>query len=1190
MSTAKQLLQEIEHAQGLASDPASSAWVSANAGAGKTHVLKMRVLRLLLGGTEPKRIMCLTYTKAAAAEMAARVFTDLSKWATAPAPELGLALNKLLGRPATEDEGNRARRLFAAAIETPGGLKVQTIHAFCEQLLQRFPLEAGVPPGFQILDDEMTRILMREAVDGMLIAATRDRLSNLGRALDTAVIHASGDSFDDVLAEAIRQPQWLEQMLQLDARGDAPELAEAEALYRAQFQIAATDTRDGVGSLLAKLISDEDVRRLRGILEGGTANDLKAAERARAVLEASSAALRTTTLATLFLTTEGKPRANYLTKKLADTHPDLAEMMARRAHEFLALDAKRRALTVIEATIALIRLGSAVLQRFNEAKAQRAALDFDDLIRLTSRLLAGGEATAWVLFKLDGGLDHILVDEAQDTSPVQWSIIEALATEFFADTGARSEDRLRTLFAVGDEKQSIYSFQGAAPKMFAETGARFKALTRAANQEWRRLPLQLSFRSVAPLLEAVDQIFADPTRGKGVSSTDTAIHHVALRQGQAGLIEVWPTERPADEGAGDPWSPFGDGLAMAPATRVAQRIASTIETWLKTGEKLVSENRAIQPRDIIILVRNRRPFAPSMVAALKARNIPVAGADRMRLTDQIAVQDLMALGEFLILPEDDLALATVLKSPLFDLDDDDLLAIAPDRKGTLWSAVIDRAKSDARFGPAADTLKRWRADADFTPPFEFFAKILANDGARTKLLRRLGPDAADPIDEFLNRAIAYDEQAPPSMLGFLTWLRGGIHEIKRDMEQTRNEVRVMTVHGAKGLEAPIVFLPDTGSAGARKQRNKLVTLATQPLPSAMGAPLAWTIKGALSLSAIADGQELAKRAEEEEHRRLLYVALTRARDRLYVAGFEGKNKRPADCWYDLITQGMGSLLLPAIATDGGPILRFETAQTAAHDPARHAAVHDGDQPAMPDWARRPAPREQSLVMPLAPSRLAPLETDDAGEPVEMHDTPIASPAAADIGAPSPLILASGDRFLRGTVTHALLQHLPALPPETWERAAVAFLKARAGPLSARTQASIASETLAVLANPEFASVFGSSSRAEVPIVGDIENPNRRGPRLRISGQIDRLVETDHEVLIVDYKTNRPPPLDVEGIPPAYLYQMASYRLVLSNIFKSKLVRAAILWTDGARLMPVPDEILDSHAVGLWTLNAARLDG
>ena len=1190
MSTAVLLLEETERAQGIASDPAVSAWVSANAGAGKTHVLKMRVLRLLLQGIEPQRILCLTYTKAAASEMASRVFADLSKWATAPADDLHNLLRKLLGRDAGTLESGRARRLFAAAIETPGGLKVQTIHAFCEQLLQRFPLEAGVPPGFQILDDEMVRTLMRESVDGMLMSATRDRTSDIGEALQTVVAQASGDSFDEILAEAVRQPVWLEQMLRLDARGNARELAEAEALYRSQFALAPDDEARLIALEQASILSDADLRRLRGVLLGGTSNDLKAAERVTAVLGAPSPELRVEALTSLFLTGKGLIRDTHLTQRLCTANPDLAGLMDRRADRFLALETKRRALKVIEATIALIRLGSDVLQRFNAAKAQRAALDFDDLIRQTARLLAGGEATAWVQFKLDGGLDHILVDEAQDTSPVQWSIVEALATEFFADTGARSADRARTVFAVGDEKQSIYSFQGAAPKMFAATGARFEAITTAASQAWRRVPLQLSFRSVVPLLDAVDRIFNHPVRGLGVMSGAAAVRHVALRQGHAGLIEIWPPEFPADDDAADPWSPLGATIAKAPATRVAQRIAATIDTWLKTGEKLTSENRPIQPRDIIILVRNRRPFAPSMVAALKARGIPVAGADRMRLTGQIAVQDLMALGDFLTLPEDDLALATVLKSPLFDLDDNDLLTVAPERKGTLWSAVIDRAKTDARFKPAAETLKRWRADADFTPPFEFFAKILDSDGARAKLLRRLGPDAADPIDEFLNRAIAYDDQAPPSMIGFLTWLRGGVHEIKRDMEQSRNEVRVMTVHGAKGLEAPIVFLPDTCSPGAKQKRAKLVATSAQALPSGTAPPLVWTTKGMTTLGAISEGQNVAKRAEEEEHRRLLYVALTRARDRLYIASFENKKTRPADCWYGLIGEGLFDVMKPAMATDGGAVLRYISLQTSEHEKARHDAIEHAPAQVLPAWATRSAPREVTLVMPLAPSRLASLETDDTGEPVELHDTPKTSASAADIGSPSPLTLANGDRFLRGTLTHALLEHLPALPPSTWRRVATEFLKARAGTLSHRTQASIVLEALAVLADPDFAAVFGANSRAEVPIVGEIENPNRKGPRLRIAGQIDRLVETGHEVLIVDYKTNRPPPLEVSGIPAAYLYQMASYRLVLSKIFTGKPVRAAILWTDGPRLMQVPDDVLDAHATQLWTLDAARLDG
>jgi ATP-dependent helicase/nuclease subunit A len=1192
-ATAPHLLAETERAQSAASDPLASAWVSANAGAGKTHVLKMRVLRLLLAGTAPERIMCLTYTKAAAAEMSQRIFDDLAKWATASADDLASSLHKLLGRTADRLEVERARRLFAAAIETPGGLKVQTIHAFCERLLQRFPLEAGVPPGFQILDDEMAQTLRREAIEGMLIAATRNKASSLGRALETAIAYATSDSFDDVLANAIRRHAWLEQMFRLDLRGDAGELDQAEALYRQLLGLAASDHRAGVEAEMANLVPDAELVRLRDVLAGGSKKDLTAAEAVSVVRAAPSPALRINALSALLLTGEGEPRANLMTKALATAHPDIAASMDRATRRLVALAEKRRALTILEATMALVHLAGDVLQRFQAAKGQRAALDFDDLIRRTANLLVGGQATAWVLFKLDGGLDHILVDEAQDTSPVQWSIVEALAAEFFVGTG--TAETVRTLFAVGDEKQSIYSFQGAAPKMFADTGARFAEICRSAGIDWRQLPLQLSFRTVAPLLDAVDRIFSDPVRARGLTSGAESLRHIALRQGQAGLIEVWPVEQPAEEASADPWQPLGDRVGIAPAVRVARRIAATIAHWLENGETLTSENRPIHAGDILILVRNRRPFAGAMVAALKARGIPVAGADRMRLTDQIAVQDLIALGDFLTLPEDDLALATVLKSPLFDLDDDDLLAIAPARKGTLWSAVIDRAKTDPRFQPAAVALKRWRSDADYLPPFEFFAKIL--DGAsadglsvRARLLRRLGPDAADPIDEFLNRAIAYDEQSPPSMLGFLTWLRGGVHEIKRDMEQTRQEVRVMTVHGAKGLEAPILFLPDTTSASSRQTSDALAALSGHTLPSGIDAPFAWAVKGAGQLNVIAAAQADAKRAEAEEHKRLLYVALTRPRDRLYVAGFQGKRKLAPDCWYELVRQGLDGLLAPAVAADGGGVLRIVAAQTAAHEPVRGGALATVQRQPLPDWATRPALREANLVVPLAPSRIAALETDEAGEPLVNADPLPPAPGAADIGAPSPLVLAGGDRFLRGTLTHALLEHLPSVPPATWERAAPAFLEKRARTLSAATRTSIAREAIAVLREPTFAAVFGPDSQAEVPIIGEIENPRKGLARLRIFGQIDRLIAMPDQVLIVDYKTNRPPPQQVADVPLAYLYQLASYRLVLSQIYGARPVRAAILWTDGARLMPIPDALLDQHQDMLWQLGSQRLDG
>ena len=451
------------------------------------------------------------------------------------------------------------------------------------------------------------------------------------------------------------------------------------------------------------------------------------------------------------------------------------------------------------------------MAHYTRAKSQRAALDFDDLIAHSASLLDQSNAAAWVLYKLDGGLDHVLVDEAQDTSPIQWRVIEQLVSEFYAGAGVREEkvqregDGARSVFAVGDEKQSIYSFQGAEPKMFAETGRRFEARAQAAEQAFEAVPLLLSFRTVAPLLKAVDRVFNDHAQTPGLSASGEAIRHLALRTQQAGLFELWEPEVPEDVTAAPAFAPLEEQPVASPISRLAERIAVQIANWLASGERLVSEDRPIRASDILILVRKRQPFAAEMVRALKRRRIPVAGADRIVLGDHIAVQDLMALSDFLLLPEDDLALANVLKSPLFGLDDDDLMRFAPERPGLLWTALLKAAANDPTLEPAAEQLKRWRAQADFSPPFEFFANLLDRDGGRARMLGRLGPEAADAIDEFINLALNYDEQAPPSLQGFVTWLRAGRREIKRDMEHGRDEVRVMTVHGSKGLEAPIVI-------------------------------------------------------------------------------------------------------------------------------------------------------------------------------------------------------------------------------------------------------------------------------------------------------------------------------------------------------------------------------------------------
>src|SRR5262245_21742556 len=1154
--------------QSLASDPTASAWVSANAGTGKTHVLTNRVLRLLLAGTPAERILALTYTKAAAAEMAKRVFHRLAEWTTAADAELDAKLSPLLDRGPTGEDRRLARQLLARTIETPGGLKVETIHAFCERLLKRFPLEAGVAPNFTILDDQQRQGLITQAVDEMLAAATADKAGPLWLALRGAIAYAVDGNFERLLAEAFGFGDGAEAAL------DAAGLAAREVHLRARLGVRPEATQDELTQALAAVLSEAEMRDLVAALRLGGKTDQDRAEDLERALGATSTGGRVAALETCFLTQGKTPRARLATREGA--RPDLAAQLSAAQARFVALHCEQMALTVAEATLALGRLSSDTLGRYRAAKARLAVLDFDDLIAKAADLLRSSAAVEWVLFKLDGGLDHILVDEAQDTSPVQWQVVRALAAEFFAGAGAR--EQARTLFAVGDEKQSIYGFQGAAPTMFAQAGAAFAAAARGADRSWRQIPLTLSFRTVEPLLGAVDQIFAAPTRTPGVSAPDKPVAHVAHRFGHAGVLEIWPLEKAAPAEATSAWAPLAEASATHPVTRLAARIADSIKGWLASGERLASEDRPVRAGDILILVRKRMPFAPAMVSALKARRIPVAGADRLILTEQIAVQDLIVLGEVSLLPEDDLALAALLKSPLFDLSDEHLISLAPGRPGSLWQALIERARTDAFWQPAADRLLHWQGEARQLAPFDFYSAVLDRDGMRARMLARLGSEAADPLDEFLNQALAYEAAAPPSLQGFLAAMAQARPEIKRDMEQGRDEVRVMTVHGAKGLEAPIVFLPDTCSTRSVRWPGSLLAVAgAGTLP-----PFLWPVRGTSAVAAVDAARQAERQADKNELDRLLYVALTRARDRLYIAGFEGTREAPADCWYHLIRQGLEGRGVATPVGENRSVWRLESAQTVAPQAMAEVLSPSAGAVPPPAWILRRAPAEGVASVPLRPSQLAPLVDGAASSKARRP------PPRAPSVLPPHALLEDG-RFLRGTLTHALLEHLPAVGRDGRQAAAAALLANRAPDLDIKIRSQIIAETLAVLEHPELSALFGPDSRAEVPIVATLPSRNGAGPPLRLTGKIDRLVHTGRAVLIVDYKTNRPPPRIVAEVAETYLLQLAAYRLGVAALFPGLEIRAALLWTDGARIMERPRLLLEEYAQRLWTGGLASLD-
>jgi len=784
----------------VASDPGASSWVTASAGTGKTHVLTDRLLRLLLAGSAPERILCLTFTKAAAAEMYNRLHHRLGTWAIADDESLATQIEALSGQPAGSVDLAVARRLFARVLEAPGGLKIQTIHAFCEALLRRFPVEAGLAPHFQVMDERDAGELRALAQDKVLAVAAAGDDSAI--AVVTPLVNQ--DQFDALMRRLLADRSRLLRFL--GAYGN--DAGRAAAAIPALLGLRAGESE---ASVLAAACDDTAfdapaLRRVAGSMRDGGKDERKYAAIILAWLdEPETRQQQFDSYLAAFLTGNGQgtPRKQgFPTKAVLADQPDAAEVLAREAERLIVVRDHLRRIKTAAATAAAIGLGAALLSAYEREKHAQARLDYDDLILFARDLLTRADAASWVLYKLDGGLDHILLDEAQDTNPEQWEVIRALADEFFAGEGAR--DHGRTIFAVGDVKQSIYGFQRADPASFTVMRDYFADRVTAAGLTWRPTELHRSYRSTEAVLQAVDVIFAAPAARAGVSPDDGEIRHSAFRAGQAGLVEIWPSEQPQRAPADDAgWQPpVEQEPEDLPVQRLARRIATQLQRWFADGEQLEALGRPMHPGDVLILVQKRAPFVEVMVRELKRRRIPVAGVDRMVLTEQLAVMDLIALGQFLLLPDDDLTLATVLKSPLLGLSDEQLFTLAWERPGSLWQSLRRHADDDPRFADACRLLSELLAVVDLRRPYELFAELLGPGGGRARILARLGPDADDPIDEFLDLALAYEHEHAPSLQGFLHWLDAAVTEIKRDLETGGDQVRVMTVHGAKGLQAP----------------------------------------------------------------------------------------------------------------------------------------------------------------------------------------------------------------------------------------------------------------------------------------------------------------------------------------------------------------------------------------------------
>ena len=1143
--------------QRLAADPEASVWVSASAGTGKTKVLTDRVLGLLVTAPdlEPQKILCITFTRAAAAEMETRIADRLGRWAMDDDAALALELEDLLGGKPSERQMDRARHLFALVLDTPGGMNIQTLHAFCQSLLRRFPLEANIAPHFALLDERDADEMLLDAEDDLLRLARRDADASIAKALANLTLQiGDADRFTGLLANLARARGRLGRLLE-DAGGIAPLIRRVQELLgvgpgesRASLAEAASrdDAFDQMGLRLA----------LDALADGSKTDQQRGAVLANWLALESRGLDAFEPYANVYLTGDRFKgdvaiRKTLITKKAAEKSPGVDTILAAEAARIQRCYQTMQAATVAECTEAMLRVGEALVEGYQSRKARRGLLDYDDLIAEAGQLLERPGVAPWVLFKLDGGIDHILIDEAQDTSPDQWRIVEAIANEYFA--GAGTHETRRTVFAVGDVKQSIYSFQGADPSAFQAMRAHFGAQVPAADETWRDVDLNMSFRSAPAVLQAVDAVFSQDTAAQGVALDGNPIHHLASRKGAAGLVELWQPVEPRESDDPPPWKPPVERVrGDVPQTRLARLVAARIAKMVEGSELLEAHGRPIRAGDIMVLVRHRTGFVDDLVRALKEASVGVAGVDRMVLTEQIAVMDLMAMARVALLPEDDLNLACVLKSPLLGLSEDDLFQLAYGRNGTLWDTLRNRAQGgETVYADAYYHLGNVAARADHSQPFEFFSEILSGEmRGREKLLARLGPDAEDPIGEFLNLALQFEASHVPSLEAFLHWLSSSEVEIKRDLEQGNiDAVRVMTVHGAKGLQAPIVFLPDTMQVP--------ITSAGLLWPEGEDKrdhALLWPPRRAFYDPVSEAELDKLKAHRDEEYRRLLYVAMTRAEDRLYVCGWRSKNAEPEDCWYHLIRGGLEDIAEPAPEpflqshgeTASAEVLRLTSSQTDAVE--EEAEIPSEILAPLPDWALAPPAPEPEAPTPLMPSR------PDGEEPA----------AVSPLGGPD------GSRFLRGNLVHALLQTLPELDEAQRPAAAKAYLARPVHGLDGAAQAAIASETLGVLADPEFAELFGPGSRAEVPLTGRI------GDQI-VSGQLDRILVKENEVWVIDFKTNRPPPRIEAQVPEVYVRQMAIYRTALSQIYPGRRVRCVLLWTVEARLMEISEELLEAAA-------------
>lgn len=1106
-----------------AANPSSSVWVEASAGTGKTKVLSDRVLRLLLAKVEPSKILCLTYTKAAAVEMSERISRRLSSWAIQSQDNLEDELSQLLGDDFNKQNKsellNFARTLFATLLDTPGGMKIQTIHSFCQDILKRFPIEAGISPYFEVMDTRASKDILQNIKIELFRQAdgTGDcEDENLNKSIQYMAKNVSEFSFPKIMNMITENRSKINELI-IKYNNDISLLIRT---LEKHLEVKSSLTQDDIKQKFMDDIDRVNFKSSLLALQQGSSTDIGKANIFAIVGEHNFCGKDYDIYKNVFLTKDEKVRSSLATQKVVKQNPQILEFMQNEAQRIVDTNNKLTSLNVLQSTSSLLYIAKNIIDKYNAYKNVYSTLDYEDLIVITKNLLENRLVADWVLFKLDGGIEHILIDEAQDTSPNQWAIIKALTNEFFAGIGSYENKLERTVFVVGDRKQSIYSFQGADPKEFDRMCNYFEK--QAKNFE--KIHLDVSFRSTRAIMDCVNTLFECVDAKKGVIPEDEHINHRPFRLGDGGKVEIFPLITPDEEQKKEDYSwniPISRIQKTSASNLLARQIANNIKNIVESGDILLSKNRPVQYGDFMFLVQQRNCFVEEFVRACKEIGVNVAGVDKLKLLEQIAVQDLISLGKFLLLPADDLSLAEVLKSPLFGLTDDDLFILCYSRKGSLFESLLKNEK----YQKIATQLRELLNFVGFMRPFELFSYVLIKLNGRKNFISRMGNEVEDVLDEFINLTIVFEQTNTPSLQKFINWIVKDEVIIQKEMEQgDNNTVKIMTVHGSKGLQAPIVILADTTKIKNKAQKSELLwddDAVYFPISSANYNNLCKSIK------------QKSLDADADEYRRLLYVALTRAEDRLYIAGYTKDKEANDESWYKLLQNNLTSNVDYPI---NERCMVYDIAQENTFE-HKNKIISKNVSSVDYSYLLSEAPSQSPLAKPYTPSK-------DENDEIEISSSPLED---------------NGKFYKRGTAIHKLLQYITEVDTKNRQTIATTFLQKQLPDFSYKEINKIVLEVLKLC--DTYSEIFTENSMAEVPIIGEVDGKI-------ISAKIDRIVIYDNRVIIVDYKTNRPSAKTIDDVPIQYINQIKHYKILLEKIYPNKTIETYLLWTNTCNMMKI----------------------